>query len=215
MPGKPTFSSAWAMTTLSFSTTGETLMPRRESWNDQIGLPVRGWNAHTPPSPEPKTIAAWPASGVTDRRAVRRVFRRQLGSVEPDHFAGRFVEGHEAMGRPGQIAPVGRHRADDHFVVVDHRHIRPAAIGAEQTELLAQRTAPDRLARVAVEALKIAADAQGINPPGRRIGHAARPADALGRAHRTGRHRTCSPRFSRRSPASTQMTFSCSSFVSG
>ena len=72
------------------------------------------------------------------RRAVGRIVGQRTGAVDPYQLARGLVEGHEAMRRPGQLAPAGRHRADDDQVVEDDRHVRAAAVGAEQAEFFAK-----------------------------------------------------------------------------
>ena len=60
------FSSACEMKTVSPSTSGATLSPRRESLKFDTALPVRGWKFHTLPSLDPKTRAACPPSTASD-----------------------------------------------------------------------------------------------------------------------------------------------------
>src|SRR5207247_2329523 len=60
-----------------------------------------------------------------------------------------------------------------------HRRVGAAAVRAEAAEFLAQRARPEGFARLAVETLKIVADAHRIDIARRRITRDARPADPL------------------------------------
>jgi hypothetical protein len=60
------FSSDCEMITVSPSTSGAVLMPRRESLKFHTALPVRGWKFQTLPSLDPKTSAAWPPKSAID-----------------------------------------------------------------------------------------------------------------------------------------------------
>ena len=77
-------------------------------------------------------------------------------------------------------APARDRGADDHQVAVDDRRHRPAAVGGERGELLADRALPQQLA-VLAERDDRGADAERVDVAGLRIGGRRGPADAVRR----------------------------------
>ena len=83
------------------------------------------------------------------------------------------------MRRLGHITPADDHGADDHQIIDNHRSVGPPAVGAQQSELFVQRSRPDRLARLAVDALKITAHARRIDASRRRVPRHTGPTDTF------------------------------------
>ena len=90
-----------------------------------------------------------------DGSTVGRVVRQRPSSVVPDRLTVAFVERDEVVLRLGLIAPADNDRADDDEVAVDDWVVGSPTIGAQQAKLLTERPAPQSLASLAVNALKV------------------------------------------------------------
>src|SRR4029077_2438674 len=70
------------------------------------------------------------------------------------------------------------HVADQDRVLEDDRHIGAAAVGGDEAVLLVEIMVPNHLARIAVEATEVTADALSIDAACFRVARNARPSDA-------------------------------------
>src|SRR6185295_19634469 len=98
----------------------------------------------------------------------------------PHDVAGPLVEAEESMRAVAGVAPARDRGADDDQIAVDDRRHRPAAVGGEGGELLADRAAPEELA-ILVKGNRLGADAERVDVAGVRIGGGRGPADAMRR----------------------------------
>src|SRR3954470_1531529 len=111
----------------------------------------------------------------TRRRAECGVVRARARSIDPAQFAGCFVEAHEAVGRDGKTAPLRLIAPSDHdgtdqqIIFEDNGNVRPAAVCGNRPVLFVQGVVPNKLARFAFQAAKVAAKALSIDASGFRI----------------------------------------------
>ena len=97
---------------------------------------------------------------------VRRVFRQRLCPLEPDSLSVALVERDDPIRRASHLAPADHDAADDDQILMNDRVVGPPAVGTQQPKLFAHRVRPNRLAGLAINALKVAADTLREDMPG-------------------------------------------------
>ena len=77
-----------------------------------------------------------------------------------------LVERDDPIRRASHLAPADHDAADDDQILMNDRVVGPPAVGTQQPKLFAHRVRPNRLAGLAINALKVAADTLREDMPG-------------------------------------------------